>query len=124
MKAKKDFRAKVKKYLSGLNDKERSLKNALLTQKLMELELCAKAQHIHCFASFGDEWDTFPFMREMLAQGKQVYCPRVIGPGLMEHYPVSDEFEFDFSSMGIPEPRVTDAPADPKIFDLIIIPGV
>lgn len=82
---------------------------AAMARELTALPVWQTAAAVFCFAALPDEPDTGPILRAALAEGKQLFLPRVAGK-VMETVPVQDLHALRPGAYGIAEP---DAPAVP-----------
>jgi len=79
------------------------------------------------YASFRQEVDTFPLLKEVLARGKELVLPRVDRARRSLDLLTVKDLEADLRPgyQGILEPDPSRcAPADPHLIDLVLVPGV
>lgn len=81
-----------------------------MAQALLALPAWQQANAVLCFAALPDEPDTTPILRAALAQGKQLFLPRVAPERALHWVPVTDLAALQRSSYGILEPTGEPAP--------------
>lgn len=81
-----------------------------------------EAVHVHCYISMMSEVDTTALLREMVFEGKKVYCPAIAEKGNMTTHVFSSLDQCQPSKLGTLEPE--SSPVRREEFDLIIIPGL
>ena len=97
--------------------------DAILRQVLRTPEY-RRAGTVFLFVGHGDEIDTLPLLRQVLADGKRLCVPLCTAPGRMECRAVRDLRDLRPGAYGILEPPA-DAPAvSPARIDLAIVPCV
>lgn len=111
---------------------ERERKNIRLLENLFSCAFYQQATHILCYVSYGSEVDTHVLIETALAQGKRVYCPRVLDrekPGKMEFYEIRALSELEKGYRGILEPKQEPdgcyggKTVDPSRKTLLLMPG-
>jgi 5-formyltetrahydrofolate cyclo-ligase len=71
------------------------------------------------------EVSTHKMIEKAVAMGKTIACPKVVGPGLLRHYVVTDLKCCKPSKWGILEPATDDLlEIQPENFDLVFVPGL
>jgi len=104
-------------------DARGTLSERICTRALALPEL-AGAATVMLFASFRSEVDTAPLIRACLARGVAVALPRIAGPRLLETVTVADTArDLVPGTWDIPEPRAGLPPVDPRLIDLVFVPG-
>jgi 5-formyltetrahydrofolate cyclo-ligase len=99
--------------------------SGLITGRLQEHILYQKASRIFLYASFQNEVNTFPLMRQALADGKEVALPYVQNYGIIYTFIKDPDTDLKPGFKDIPEPNPEARQAvAPEKDDLLIIPGV
>lgn len=80
------------------------------------------ATTIMAFVSTPTEADMFPFLRQVLADGKRLAIPLCIRPGIMEARLITDLQQLCPGSYNIPEPPETSPLVAPEEIQLLIVP--
>jgi 5-formyltetrahydrofolate cyclo-ligase len=101
----------------------RSMSAAVCARAALLPEL-AEAGTVMSFASFRSELDTAPLADWVLAAGKTLCLPRVLGGRLMAAFRI-DHPALDLApgAWGIPEPREGLPEVDPQEIDIVLVPG-
>lgn len=105
--------------LKGQKTLEKRRKEALLSKKFLEDENVYRAQKIGLFMSMPFEFDTGFLIDQLLLRGKEVFIPKVMGPGKMSFFPY-DPASLIRSKFGILEPSL----GSEEIPDLLLVPGL
>lgn len=125
--AKKELRRRMLALRRSLSEKERHEMSMQIRKELLSRREIQEAENILCYANYGQEVETLPFLADCLLLGKQVYCPLVIGKE-MEFYRISSVDELQEGFHGIPEPLRDEArlyfPQKGSQKDVMIMPGV
>ena len=101
--------------------------SARITSSLLELDHYRAARCVAAYVSFGSEFDTSPFLRSVLAEGKQLVLPRVDAEKKnIEMRAVTDlEHQLAPGAWGIREPLPALCPqVDLREIALALVPGV
>ena len=122
-----------------LTPQERERAGGQILSALCGLAAYREAGRLLVYASIGDEVPTRELIGRALSEGKEVYCPRVEGKGIMSFYRIRKPEELTPGFRGIPEPPAEEArryrPAVREAFrdvspdrrgsgpDLIVMPG-
>ena len=122
-----------------LTPQERKRAGGQILSALCGLSAYREAGRLLVYASFGDEVPTRELIGRALLEGKEVYCPRVEGKGIMSFYRIRKPEELTPGFRSIPEPPAEEArryrPAVQGAFrgvlpdrcgrspDLIVMPG-
>ena len=119
---KKELRQQIKQ-LKGMTPLAvREVESSMVFNKIRTMPVWQQAQHILCYWSLPDELPTHETVNNWLAQGKNIYLPRVVGDDL-EIVPYHGAQSLDDNNkFHIGEP-VGDA-VDPSCLELIIVPAV
>lgn len=104
--------------LSPAQVEERSRR---IIKRLKELEPLRQARVIMAYSSIKNEVDLWPYLDEMLGQGKTILLPRVEGDKLLA-VPFEGRAKCRISSFGIQEP--CGAPHPLEGIEVILVPGV
>ncbi len=84
----------------------------------------AAAGTVMSFASFRTELDTAPLADWVLAAGKTLCLPRVLGGRRMAAFRIDDPaLDLAPGAWGIPEPREGLPEVDPQEIDIVLVPG-
>lgn len=122
--AKRDLRRRALAARDALPAAERARLSTAVCSRAAALPDLQAAAHILLFASFGSEVDTTALAAWILAEGKALYLPRVLGTRRMAGYRIVDPAaDLVPGVWGIPEPRAGLAEVAPAILDAIIVPG-
>ncbi|WEV60618.1 5-formyltetrahydrofolate cyclo-ligase [Streptococcaceae bacterium ESL0729] len=119
MKRKEISRQAMLEHLKKQNSLEKKKQEAYLSSKFLEHEQVFKAQKIGLFMSMPFEFDTSYLIKELRARGKDIFIPRVMGPGKMAFFPYEPD-KLIRSKFGILEPRVSQE----GVPDLLLVPGL
>jgi 5-formyltetrahydrofolate cyclo-ligase len=117
----------LRKYIRGLKrEHEASELDALSTEICRKLMVHPKVQDAHvvmAYCSLPDEVNTHELLDRLLAEGKQVLLPRVIGDGLMELRIYTGPKDLAEGAFHIMEP--TGEPfTDIDSIDVALVPGM
>jgi 5-formyltetrahydrofolate cyclo-ligase len=122
---KRDIRKEILKKRDEISPDIKSVKNALIKERLFTLSEFISAKTVFFYASFRSEVETLSMIKESLKMGKSVVLPKV---DRKRHrlilYEIKDVSELSPGYMGIPEPSLSDDRlVDLDDIDLVIIPG-
>lgn len=67
----------------SLSEECRRIASKDMTNTLLQQTLYSDSENILCFVSYGSEINTFPFMEEVIASGKKLFVPRIIGDEML-----------------------------------------
>lgn len=87
--------------------KRRADSEAIL-ESLLRQPRFLQAREIYTYISFGSEADTRRLVEICLEKGKTLYCPKILGKGKMEFYPIISLDELEEGYWGIWEPPLPD----------------
>ena len=119
---KKELRQQIKQLKGMIPLAVREVESSMVFNKIRTMPVWQQAQHILCYWSLPDELPTHETVNNWLAQGKNIYLPRVVGDDL-EIVPYHGAKSLDDNNkFHIGEP-VGDA-VDPSCLELIIVPAV
>lgn len=119
---KKELRQLIKQLKAMTPVAVREVESSMVFNTIKAMPVWQRAQHILCYWSLPDELPTHESVNNWLADGKNIYLPRVKGDDLEivpYHGPESLD---DNNKFHIGEP-VGDA-VDPSCLELIIVPAV
>ncbi|MEZ5125181.1 MAG: 5-formyltetrahydrofolate cyclo-ligase [Thermoleophilia bacterium] len=110
---------------STMSPAVRAAQSRLICQRAADLPEIAAAHTVMGFASFGSEIDTSTLLDSLLACGKQLCLPRVLGPRTMAaHVIVNPRADLKPGAWDIPEPTPDRPVVDPAAIDVMVVPGV
>jgi len=125
---KADLRKKVRARVKLLDGDELTRQSEAVCERVVQMSWYTSSQKIGIFLSMPKgEFRTEPILRHAFAQGKQVYCPRVMGDGWMELFEVAsaeEALQLPLSKWRIPEPSAEKPQVQPKDLDLLFVPAV
>ncbi len=123
---KKQTRKEMISLLESISPVVKKAKDKMIEVNLLDLKEYREARNVMLFASFRNEVDTFPIIKDALKNKQNVVLPRVNTKDKeLELYLVRDIEELSPGYSNIPEPVPDDARMFPaKDIDLIIMPGL
>lgn len=123
---KRNIRKEILKRRDGIPHEIKTVKNALIKQRLFMLPEFINARTVSFYASFRSEVETLSMIKESLEMGKRVVVPKVDKEGhRLRLYEIKNMNELSPGYMGIPEPSLPDERlVNIDDIDLVIIPGV
>lgn len=95
-----------------------------IRKRLLGLAPVRDALRIFCYASRSPEVDTWELLAQLLDQGKEVYCPRMIVGNRLEAVRIDDIEDLRRSKFGIFEPLDNSDIAEAATLDLTLVPGL
>lgn len=107
---KQDIRKEFLKKRNSLSEEKVEKYSKLITDKVLALKQYREADEILIYASYQKEVSTYEIMTEALQAGKTVYCPKVLGAGIMEFYQIASLEEIVPGYKNIPEPQILTHP--------------
>jgi 5-formyltetrahydrofolate cyclo-ligase len=122
---KRAIRKEVLKKRDEISPDIKSVKNALIKERLFSLPEFINANTVFFYASFRSEMETLSIIKESIKMGKIAVLPKVDkNKHKLILYEIKDVVELSPGYMGIPEP----SPGDDRLVnlgevDLVIIPG-
>ena len=124
--SKLELRSKLRRTRADLSTELVDGWSAAIAARLATLEEFQGAEAIHCYASsLPGEVRTDHLIARALNDRRRVFCPRVRAHGQLEHHEISDLSQLVEAAFGLREPNPTlAAPVDPKLAQLIVVPGV
>mmetsp|Transcript_36019 Transcript_36019/g.84462 ORF Transcript_36019/g.84462 Transcript_36019/m.84462 type:complete len:219 (+) Transcript_36019:86-742(+) len=129
MATKAALRQTVRARLKSLSEEELRKQSEAACERLVKHPWYISSRTIGIFLSMPrGEFQTEPILRHAFSAGKRVYCPRVMGDGLMDFFEVAsadEALQLPLSKWKIPEPPAADeTKADPTVLDLLLVPAV
>lgn len=116
------LRQELKQRRASLPAAERALHSAAIAERLFELEAVRQGQRFFCYISYGTEVDTHAILKRLLAEGKAVAVPRIMGTERMEALCFESWQDLAPGQLGILTPTGNRLMPDP--FDVAITPGL
>ncbi len=110
MESKRDIRRVLLKKRNSLTEVQREKYSKLIAEQLFSLNQYVSADTILIYASYQSEVFTYPIMEHALNTEKKVFCPKVLGSGIMEFYEITSPEDVVCGYKNIPEPKHTDFP--------------
>ena len=123
---KKKTRKEMINLLESISPVVKKAKDKMIENNLLTLKEYKEARNVMLFASFRNEVDTFPVIKEALKSKQNVVLPRVnTDEKELELYLIQDIEELSPGYANIPEPVSVDTRVFPaKDIDLIMMPGL
>jgi 5-formyltetrahydrofolate cyclo-ligase len=124
---KKATRSRVLALRDALTSEERNSKTAAISERLVALQAFVEAGTIAAYASFATEFDTGPFLKQVLARNKRLVLPRVDRDSkrIQFHFVTDLDRSLIPGPWGIREPDPTQCRiADTGDIDFMLVPGV
>lgn len=125
---KQQLRASLLELRAAMPPAELLARSEALTEHLLAHPLWRDARGFAAFVGVRGEVDTQPLLQRSLDAGKQVWLPRLTGPGRMAFWPCSDLDQLERGRMGLREPPAIGvgvaAPGPEQGVDLILVPGL
>jgi 5-formyltetrahydrofolate cyclo-ligase len=125
--AKRALRRTIRRRIAALDPVERRRQEAALRAGCLELPGHARAATILLYVSvFPEEIDTWPLLREALASGRRLVCPRVDrSRWRLRLFRIRDlDRDLVPGTLDIPEPAEGCPEVDPAAVDWALIPGL
>ncbi|MGI6567781.1 MAG: 5-formyltetrahydrofolate cyclo-ligase [Firmicutes bacterium] len=124
LEAKRMIREKVLAARDRLTEDERHRLSLKIRDRFFALPQVAAAQQIALFLAFGSEVDTWLFLDQALALGKDVAAPVTLPKAKeLAFYPIRSRDEARQGHWGIYEPRREGEPIPPGRVDIVVVPG-
>ncbi|UCH49783.1 MAG: 5-formyltetrahydrofolate cyclo-ligase [Betaproteobacteria bacterium] len=124
---KKATRRRVLALRDALTSEERNSKSTAINERLLALPAFADAETVAAYASFATEFDTGPFLKQVLARNKRLVLPRVDRDSkrIQFHFVCNLDGALVPGPWGIREPDPTQCGvADTGEIDFMLVPGV
>ena len=111
--------------IAAASKEDRAAWSRSIVERVLSLDCFRSAKTVLAFHPLPDETDITPILEAVIAQGKQLYLPRVDRktPGVMAVIRVADLKHLTPSSLNILEPAKGDVLKDLSKLDLMIVPG-
>ena len=119
---KRALRERMRRLRAGIPAEEREARGRAVASAALALPEAVTARTVLTFLSFGAELPTGPLVEAILAAGKRLVVPFLVG-GHMEAAPYRPGDAVLDSSYGAHEPA-SRAPLDPTEVDLVLAPGL
>jgi 5-formyltetrahydrofolate cyclo-ligase len=120
--AKAALRARLKSVRDALSETDRSNWSAAIGRRVLQLEVVRSARRVFAFISNGTEVHTHDLIHRLLADGKEVAVPKIIGKTPMIACRLRDWSDLKPAQLGILTPAISD-PME-GAFDVVITPGL
>lgn len=123
---KRAIRKEILKKRDEIQPDVKSVKDALIKERLFSLPEFINSKTVFFYASFRSEVETLSMIKESLKMGKRVVLPKVDKERhMLKLYEIKDISELSPGYMGIPEPLLSNERlVSLDDIDLVIIPGV
>lgn len=102
----KEFLAKR----NSLAEEKRIVYSKMITDVVCSLPEYQRTDILLIYASYQSEVITYGIMEDALKRGIKVYCPKVLGPGMMEFYEIHSLNDVVCGYKNIPEPVLATHP--------------
>ena len=126
--AKTGLRGRLLALRRDLSAADLAARSADLSGRIRADPRWTRARAIAAFVGVRQEPDTAELLAAALADGKQVWLPRLTGPGRMQFWPCSDLATLEPGRMGLREPAIVGAgvtaPGPAEGVDLMLVPGL
>lgn len=122
MKTKKQLRCELKYLMNLLLPREVEEFSSQIIASLLTLDEIVNSSTFFVYASVNKEVRTYNLMQELLARGKQVTVPKILGKGIMQPCQILNLNELRIEKYGFPEPIIY-LPYN-RTHDVCIVPGV
>ena len=126
MDRKKFIRKELLNKRNSLPQKQCQKYSKLIEERLLSLPVYKKADALLVYASYRNEVSTYEIIEHALKHSKRVYCPKVLGPGIMDFYEIHSLKDIVTGYKNIPEPIHSTCIYDYKVHTsaLMIMPLV
>jgi len=121
---KREARALVKARLAAAAPEQLATADRRVAEAFLALPEYASAGTVFCYVSFDQELDSGPILRQVLAEGKRLAVPLIVGPGLMEARLISSLDQLRPGAYGILAPGPETPPVAKAALELIVTPGL
>lgn len=119
------LRQELRARRDALDPAERAAAVQAIEARLVGSPALETAHVVHCYVGIGSEVGTEALIRGLLMRGQRVICPRVAGPGVLEHLEVTDIESLVVGPMGLREPDVDRAErVDLDEIDVMLVPAL
>lgn len=120
---KSQMRAQAKESLSALSPAQFKKMGLAMLEQLRSLPEYQNASRVFCFVGAENEPDTLPILKAVVADGKSLCVPKIIGKGVFQILEIPDFSALMPGLYNIPEP-LTGRVRTPQEIDLAILPCV
>ena len=120
--SKTQLRRQLRALLAPVTPAQRAAWSGAIGARLLSLPQVQTARSIFCYISAADEIDTRELLTHLLAQGKTVAVPLIVGPRQMQAHIITSLADCTPGAFGLLAPTATrPLPGDPEI---AITPGL
>ena len=116
------LRRKLAKAERALTLAEKNISDAAILHHVVNTTVYHRARTVFAFVGRGDEIDTLPLLRRVLADGKRLCVPLCTAPGIMECREITDLSVLRPGAYRILEPPAGAPLVAPADIDLAVIP--
>ena len=117
------LRRELAKAERALTLAEKNISDAAILHHVVNTTVYHRARTVFAFVGRGDEIDTLPLLRRVLADGKRLCVPLCTAPGIMECREITDLSVLRPGAYRILEPPAGAPLVAPADIDLAVIPG-
>lgn len=117
---KKSIRKEMQKKRDAIENKEKIDKDLL--EKLKNLDEFKSSDNFFIFVSYKSEFQTHDLIKDLIADGKNVYVPYVLEKGKMIYTKINSFDDLEKGSYSILEPK-NPIPSTDRL-DFILVPGL
>ena len=103
-KSKAAWRRRLLRTRGAMGDEQRRTAAEKIRERLLSLEAVPAAEVVFCFISYGSEVDTHPLLHSLLAGGKTLLVPKIIGRERMIAVPLHNWHDLAPGQLGILTP--------------------
>lgn len=118
----KELRARIREYNMAMTERMRAAASERLFERVERLPAFDGSRCIALYCALRDEPDTRQVLARWSAAGKCLAVPRVEGDAM--RFYMYDPMEMVSGAFGITEPGPGAPLCDPRLIDLVIVPGV
>lgn len=116
------LRRELAKAERALTLAEKNISDAAILHHVVNTTVYHRARTVFAFVGRGDEIDTLPLLRQVLADGKRLCVPLCTAPGIMECREITDLSVLRPGAYRILEPPAGAPLVAPADIDLAVIP--
>ena len=116
------LRRELAKAERALTPAEKSASDAAILHHVVNTTVYHRARTVFAFVGRGDEIDTLPLLRRVLADGKRLCVPLCTAPGIMECREITDLSVLRPGAYRILEPPAEAPLVAPADIDLAVVP--
>lgn len=110
MEQKREIRRILLQKRNTLTSEQCKKYSKMITERILSSKQYLSADYLLIYLSYQNEVSTYDIINHAFKVGKRVFCPKVLGKGIMEFYEI---FSLEDTSVGfknIPEPKQTTFP--------------